>query len=155
MKQLVIAAACEMFEDVYTKDDFVVILFSASKQVYQAVFRESDRILRLRLFPLLPDLKEMIVPVERRGALQQYFGAVNAISNISNGWLKLHQDAAVCCQNEVVVATGAEDLRNLLVKMLEGASKTLTSWWPGIVAVLNEAADPTIAFHAARERCRC
>lgn len=151
MKNLIISAARKAFGDVFTKDDFVVAHFKVQDYNYRCVFHESDRIVRARLFPLM-GVDPIVVPPDRRDAVLQYFGAVNTLSHISDGWLKLHPDGEICCQAEVVIASSVEDLDELLPMMTRNAGRTLGLWWPGLAEVINKGIAPSIAFLATREK---
>ena len=153
MKSLIVSAATKAFGDVFTKDDYVVAYFKHGNFNFQCVFHETDRVFRARLFPLA-GLEPIVAPPGRRDAVLQYFGAVNAVSQISDGWLKLHPDGGICCQAEVVIATGVKNLDDLLPLMVRNAGNTLSLWWPGLAAVINEGTDPMVAFRACKDGVR-
>jgi hypothetical protein len=152
-KSLIVSAASKTFGDVFAKDDFIIAYFKLGDFSYQCIFHEADHIFRARLFPLV-GLEPIVVPPGRRDAVLQYFGAVNAVSHISDGWLKLHPEGEICCQAEIVIAIGVEDLDDLLPLMVRNARNTLFLWWPGLTAVTNDGTDPVVAFRACKDGLR-
>lgn len=139
VKDLIISAASKAFADVFTKDDVVFVYFKVEGDNFRAVFHEADRIFRVRLFRLL-GLDPIFAPVDRRDGVLQYFGAVNAVSHLSEGWLKLDLDSSVCCQAEIVLSSGVQfkNLDELIPMMVNRAGNTLARWWPGLAAVIND-----------------
>ena len=147
VRDLILAAARNVFDAVYEEGGLVFALFKVDENNYQCVFDGDDRVFRIRLIPLW-GVAPLVVPDVRRDAVLKYFEAIKSVSRATEGWLGPHDGGEICCQNEMEFAEPVETLVPVLPALVRNAGDTLARWWPGLVAVINSGMDPATAFTA-------